>query len=145
MDKSSTEKRSNHKIIVFSTNGDSNAQVAKLTLSNRYQSLVGSSQGEQVLQSKHEKGPWQIDNDMKILSWNVRGLNDSYKQDEIKKAINKLHPYLFALAETRVKLANVSIAKNLLPQYTLGNNYSSHYNGGLWMLWKLKLQCQLCL
>ena len=76
---------------------------------------------------------------MKILSWNVRGLNDSYKNDEIKKAINKLHPYLFALVETRVKLANVSIAKKLLPQYAFANNYSCHYNGRLWMLWKLKL------
>ncbi|XP_010694718.1 uncharacterized protein LOC104907481 [Beta vulgaris subsp. vulgaris] len=74
---------------------------------------------------------------MYACSWNVRGLNDPLKIKEVKSflVVNKLN--IFALTETRVKLANKDrIRKKFGGSWQWGDNYSHSSKGRIWLAWK---------
>ena len=73
---------------------------------------------------------------MIILSWNVRGLNESFKHKQLNEEVNKHKPNIFALAETKVKEHNSYITLKLFPSYSSVANYASHYNGGICLFWR---------
>jgi exonuclease III len=65
---------------------------------------------------------------MKILVWNVRGLNNPFKQREIRKMLRRLKISLFCLVETRVKFDKADAIKEfLVPGWDWFHNYSTHY------------------
>jgi hypothetical protein len=70
---------------------------------------------------------------MKILSWNVRGLNMPLKQKEVRKLVRRLNLSIVCLGETLVKIENFPrIVASMLPSWEVVNNYSKHY---LWKIW----------
>ncbi|XP_074301270.1 uncharacterized protein LOC141632641 [Silene latifolia] len=72
---------------------------------------------------------------MIISSWNVRGMNDPLKQQEVLEFLkgNKVD---CGAVETHVKshLAKV-IYKRKFSFYSLATNYDSHPGGRIWLLW----------
>ncbi|XP_074270956.1 uncharacterized protein LOC141594869 [Silene latifolia] len=70
---------------------------------------------------------------MIISSWNIRGLNDPIKQQEIKGYLVKNKVEVFGLLETRVKITNSAAIIRNFPFYSVLNNYSHHYNGRIWV------------
>ncbi|XP_074265860.1 uncharacterized protein LOC141588311 [Silene latifolia] len=70
---------------------------------------------------------------MIISSWNIRGLNDPIKQQEVKSYLAKNKVEVFGLLETRVKLLNSAEIIRKFPFYSVLNNYSHHYNGRIWV------------
>jgi exonuclease III len=73
---------------------------------------------------------------MKILSWNIRGLNLPLKQKEIKKLIIHHKISILRVMETRVKLENFSkVANYMMPGWKVINNYSKHCLGKIWICW----------
>ncbi|XP_019103270.1 uncharacterized protein LOC109133844 [Beta vulgaris subsp. vulgaris] len=74
---------------------------------------------------------------MYACSWNVRGLNDHLKIKEVKSfiAFNKFN--IFALTETRAKLANKDkVQKKFGNSWQWGDNYSHNPKGRIWLAWK---------
>jgi hypothetical protein len=75
---------------------------------------------------------------MKILVWNVRGLNNPFKQREIRKMLRRLKISLFCLVETCVKFDKADAIKEfLVPGWDWFHNYSTHYLGRIWICWDL--------
>ena len=73
---------------------------------------------------------------MKIASWNIRGENSPFKQQEIRSLVFSNNISLLGLNETRVHQANSSIIANeLLRCWKVVFNYISHPNGRIWVLW----------
>jgi exonuclease III len=69
---------------------------------------------------------------MKILSWNVRGLNMPLKQKEVRR----LNLSIVCLVETLVKIENFpQIVASMLSGWEVVNNYSKHYLGKIWICW----------
>ncbi|XP_074288360.1 uncharacterized protein LOC141613520 [Silene latifolia] len=73
---------------------------------------------------------------MKIGSWNIRGMNDSLKQCEIKEFFFKQKLDILGIMETRIKVENMSKIVKQFPFFSLIHNYNSHYNGRIWVLWR---------
>uniref|UniRef100_A0A5B7AM54 Putative AP endonuclease/reverse transcriptase n=1 Tax=Davidia involucrata TaxID=16924 RepID=A0A5B7AM54_DAVIN len=44
---------------------------------------------------------------IKIVAWNIRGLNNPLKQKEVRKYARTQHPSIFCLSETKVKACNL--------------------------------------
>jgi exonuclease III len=62
---------------------------------------------------------------MKILIWNIRGLNKPLKQREIKKMVSRLNISIVCLVETRVKQDHVlKIRDDMLPGWEIFHNYN---------------------
>ena len=78
---------------------------------------------------------------MTILVWNVRGINDPLKQKSMVARIRQLKIQLVCLLETRVK---ENKSQQIIDRYFHGwnwiNNYSSAYNGRIWLLWEDQIQ-----
>jgi hypothetical protein len=71
---------------------------------------------------------------MKLLSWNVRGLNMPLKQKEVRKVVRRLNLSIVCLVETRVKVDNFPrIVASMLPGWKVINDYSQHYLGKIWI------------
>ena len=72
---------------------------------------------------------------MNIISWNVIGLNDPLKQRAITDRIRSLKCSLVCLIEIIVKKnKSQSIVERLFNGWSMLNNYSSAYNGRIWIL-----------
>jgi exonuclease III len=53
---------------------------------------------------------------MKVLSWNIRGLNKAFKQREIRKVIRLWKISILCLVETKVRQENMDrVISNTLP------------------------------
>lgn len=50
---------------------------------------------------------------VKLISWNIRGLNDMSKRNTIKSLIQKWRPDILCLQETKTELFSVAIAREL--------------------------------
>jgi exonuclease III len=50
----------------------------------------------------------------KILSWNVRGLNNPAKREDVRQAISSFKADLICLQETKLSSFNPSIIRNTL-------------------------------
>ena len=73
---------------------------------------------------------------MIIGSWNIRGLNEPYKQDEVRSWVRVNRIFLFGLNETRVRPSSGSrITRSLMRGWKSINNYNHHSNGRIWILW----------
>jgi hypothetical protein len=73
---------------------------------------------------------------MKLLSWNVRGLNMPLKQKEVRKVVRRLNLSIVCLVETRVKVDNFpQIVASMLPGWKVINDYSQDYLGKIWICW----------
>jgi exonuclease III len=55
---------------------------------------------------------------IKVLSWNVRGLNNVARQEEVKQITSSCKPQLVCLQETKLSLVTPSVVRSILgPQY----------------------------
>ena len=73
---------------------------------------------------------------MIVANWNVRGVNQPFKQRELRSLILKYKISLIGLNETRVQEDNYHhIASGLMPGWRCITNYGYHPNGRVWVLW----------
>jgi exonuclease III len=49
-----------------------------------------------------------------ILSWNMRGMNNAVRQEEIKQLMTIYSPDLVCLQETKLSVINLSVVRNAL-------------------------------
>ena len=81
---------------------------------------------------------------MKILVWNVRGLNHPLKQREVVGRINRTNSSIVCLLETRVKHHKMErILNKSFPDWKAMHNYDEAYNGRIWLLWKEPIHVSL--
>ena len=81
---------------------------------------------------------------MKILVWNVKGLNHPLKQKEIVGRINRINSSIVYLLETRVKQHKMKrILNKSFPDWKALHNYDEAYNGRIWFMWKEPIQVSL--
>ncbi|XP_074299602.1 uncharacterized protein LOC141630737 [Silene latifolia] len=73
---------------------------------------------------------------MIISSWNVRGMNDPLKQQEVLEFLKRNRVDCGALIETHIKVdvARV-IHKRKFSSYAMESNYSNHSGGRIWVIW----------
>jgi exonuclease III len=57
----------------------------------------------------------------KILSWNVRGLNNPAKREDVRQVISSLKPDHICLQETKLSSFNPAIIRNTLGQDFVNN------------------------
>jgi exonuclease III len=73
---------------------------------------------------------------MKILFWNVRGLNDPFKQREVKKLLRRLKISIFCILETHIKEDKAhSIKEFIASSWGWIHNYGNHWMGRIWVCW----------
>jgi exonuclease III len=72
--------------------------------------------------------------DISILSWNIRGANNSNAKRQLKEIIRKFNPTFFVVLETHVPYARLS-------SFWMNNNYTpvhiieaNGHSGGIWLL-----------
>ncbi|XP_074306376.1 uncharacterized protein LOC141641620 [Silene latifolia] len=74
---------------------------------------------------------------MKIGVWNIRGMNKLLKQSEVISVFNKSRLDIMGIVETRIRNKNaLSIQRRKFKQFFILDNYSSHLNGRIWIIWK---------
>lgn len=72
---------------------------------------------------------------IKVVVWNIRGLNSSDKQMEVKNLIERHNLGVCVLVETRVKKQNKdNIVSSLLPCWSYLDNYDGAENGRIWVI-----------
>ena len=79
---------------------------------------------------------------MKILSWNIRGLNGSHKQEVVRNMIRDQRPDVFLIQETKMKKENiekVSFGKDMKNMAI----DSDGALGGLLSIWKESLEANI--
>ncbi|XP_075080191.1 uncharacterized protein LOC142165728 [Nicotiana tabacum] len=73
---------------------------------------------------------------MTWYTWNMRDINKSYKQKELKNYLKTVKIYLVGLVEIRVKQHNaMKILNNIAPGWGFHNNYQEADNGRIWLIW----------
>ena len=73
---------------------------------------------------------------MNIASWNIRGLNQSHKQDEVRRLISTSRLSLLGILETKVSYGRrLNLARELMPDWEFLFNYSNNCNGRIWTAW----------
>lgn len=81
---------------------------------------------------------------IKILTWNVRGLNTSDKQKEVKSLMLTHDPEICCLVETKIKDENKdAIAKSAFGDWELVENNEYHENGRIWVLYRRHLKVEV--
>ncbi|GAV92450.1 Exo_endo_phos domain-containing protein/DUF4283 domain-containing protein [Cephalotus follicularis] len=109
-------------------------------------SLVTKSPGELEAGSgkkkKEKKHPcWPSREDwqktvMKCTCWNVRGLNDSCKQLEIRNFVRQYDIAILGLLESRVRTVNkTKVARGLLKGWDSATNHHLSLLGRIWIIW----------
>ena len=73
---------------------------------------------------------------MIMASWNIRGVNDPFKQRELCSLVLKNKICLLGLNETKVREENSKrISDALMQGWRARHNYQQHQNGRIWVLW----------
>ncbi|XP_010549577.1 PREDICTED: uncharacterized protein LOC104820715 [Tarenaya hassleriana] len=74
---------------------------------------------------------------MKIFCWNVRGLNGTCKQRNVKNWIESHRPLIGGIVETRIReeLEARRVAQSLFPGWSIISNYSSAILGRILIAW----------
>ncbi|XP_074288876.1 uncharacterized protein LOC141614023 [Silene latifolia] len=73
---------------------------------------------------------------MIISSWNVRGVNDPLKQQEVLDFLLRHKLDCGALIETHIKADKMSsVYRKIFAKFSLISNYEFHYGGRIWILW----------
>ena len=81
-------------------------------------------------------------NDIKLVSWNVRGLNSKYKRSLVLQYLKSLNPHIVLLQETHLMGSKtLSLNRNWI-QRAVHSTYSSYARGVVILLHK-KLQCNI--
>ena len=82
---------------------------------------------------------------MTILVWNVRGLNDPFKQKAVVSRIRELEINLVCLLETRVREQNMHnvISRHFKGWKVLNNYFDEACNGRIWFLWNTSFHVEL--
>lgn len=79
-----------------------------------------------------------------MCTWNVRGLNQPFKQKEVLLFLRKNKIYLFGCLEARIKEGK---AKPILFKFAKEWNHCCNYpygtNGRIWLLWKKHINVQV--
>ncbi|XVF68896.1 hypothetical protein PTKIN_Ptkin11bG0037800 [Pterospermum kingtungense] len=74
---------------------------------------------------------------MKLIFWNVRGLNDPLKHKEVSRRINNLNVVIVCLLETHIKEHNSqAVIDKFYCEWNWLHNYSKAYNGRIWLIWR---------
>jgi exonuclease III len=55
-----------------------------------------------------------VDHHYKILSWNMRGLNNPAKQEDIKQVVTSFRPNLVYFQETKLQMVDLAVVRNTL-------------------------------
>ncbi|CAN1336775.1 hypothetical protein LINPERPRIM_LOCUS37295, partial [Linum perenne] len=76
---------------------------------------------------------------MKVLSWNVRGLNKSSRQKDLISFLNKNFIDIAFVLETRVLEANAPGILNKFGGWAHFCNYDHSNLGKIWVLWRISL------
>jgi exonuclease III len=58
----------------------------------------------------------------KILSWNVRGLNNPAKQEDVKQIVSSYRPNLICFQETKMQTVDTTVVRN-----TLGTDFENNF------------------
>jgi exonuclease III len=58
----------------------------------------------------------------KILSWNIRGINSTTRQEDLRQIINSSKPDIICIQETKMASINSPVIGN-----ALGNDYEANY------------------
>ncbi|XP_075096310.1 uncharacterized protein LOC142174417 [Nicotiana tabacum] len=73
---------------------------------------------------------------MSVITWNVRGLNKTYKQKEIKEFIKGNNKAIITLVEHRVKNQKENaVIKKLAPGWEWISNSSINHKSRIWLMW----------
>lgn len=73
---------------------------------------------------------------MSVITWNIRGLNKTYKQKEVREFIRSNNKALIALVEHRVKEHKTNdIIKKIAPGWQLISNASQSNKSRIWVIW----------
>ena len=73
---------------------------------------------------------------LNIASWNIRGMNMTYKQDEIRSFVNTNRISLIGIIETKVRATrSLKISKATLRNWEFIYNNEYHPNGRIWVGW----------
>lgn len=71
-----------------------------------------------------------------MISWNVKGINNSGKCHEVISHLKQMNPDIVIMLETRVKPQNAIKVRNKFGQkWKVIDNYSKHNKGRIWILW----------
>lgn len=74
--------------------------------------------------------------DMKLSTWNIRGLNEPLKSEEVKKHLHTHTVGVMAIIETRVKVQNKpKLQKKFGSMWKWCDNYSASPRGRIWLAW----------
>lgn len=73
---------------------------------------------------------------MKLVSWNIRGLNKSYKQNEMQRYIKEHNISILDIIEHRVQEKySQKIIQKIAPKWEWCANYDSGDKGRIWVIW----------
>jgi len=71
-----------------------------------------------------------------IVSWNIRGLNWTNKQEDLRSLLHMNKVGMIGLMETKIKMENDSrTAARAFPRWKWDNNSTPNIKGRLWIAW----------
>jgi len=73
----------------------------------------------------------------RLLSWNVRGLNDSRKRDVIKSFLREWRYDLICLQETKLEAVSLFVIRSLWGNFSAGFDFlkAEGASGGIIVMW----------
>ncbi|XP_075101938.1 uncharacterized protein LOC142177361 [Nicotiana tabacum] len=85
---------------------------------------------------------YSILSNMNVVTWNVRGLNKTYKHKELRIAIKENKMGLLTVLEHRIKECKAEkIIKKIVPGWEWVSNYGNNTTGRFWILWNPHVIC----
>lgn len=75
---------------------------------------------------------------MKVISWNIRGMNSIHKRDIVRNFVRDQKPYIFLIQETKMDKERAKNIKSFMG-YSLKASSSERAYGGTLILWKSSL------
>ena len=73
---------------------------------------------------------------IKLVAWNIRGLNDPLKQKELRSVVRVHSLSIVCILETRVKASNMDrICTSILHGWGFLHNYDHALLGRIWVCW----------
>lgn len=71
-----------------------------------------------------------------IACWNVRGLNKTSRQLDVKSFLLANNTYLVGLLETKVSSHNKNRVMRSYSSWNMSANYDASSHGRIWVLWQ---------
>ncbi|KAH0761484.1 hypothetical protein KY290_017557 [Solanum tuberosum] len=77
---------------------------------------------------------------MKLVTWNIRGLNKLHKQKELKLFVEENNVSIIEILEHKIKENTThGIVKKIVPGWKYEANYEYSNKGRIWLLWNPQL------